>query len=116
MEIEEEYRREREITQAALAALQEAGEERVIQVGDYIEGMVAAWQTATKEKRDLLRMALEAGYVDMESAQVVAIKRKPAFPSLFNFRKPVRAGSKVLVIGDPDGIRTHDLQLDKLAC
>jgi hypothetical protein len=114
---EEEYRREREITQAALAALQEAGEERVIQVGDYIEGMVAAWRTATKEeRRDLLRMALEAVYVDMGSGKEVAIKPKPAFLPLFNLEEPATAGSKILVSGDPDGIRTHDLQLDKLAC
>ena len=39
----------------------------------------------------------------MESASVVAIKPKPAFLPLFSLREPVTAGSKILVIGDPEG-------------
>jgi hypothetical protein len=61
-------------------------------------------------------MALETVYVDMESGKAVAKKPKPAFLPLFNLEKPATAGSRILVSGDPDGIRTHDLQLDKLAC
>jgi hypothetical protein len=44
-------------------------------------------ELATKEeKRDLLRMALEGVYVDMQSARVVAIKPEPAFLLPFNWR------------------------------
>lgn len=101
---EEEYHRERDITQAALGALQETQEECVIGVGEYVEGLLMAWESATKEeRRDLLRMALEAVYVDMASPLVMAMKPKPPFLPLFNLREPVRAGSKILVSGDPDG-------------
>jgi hypothetical protein len=94
------------VTQAALAALQETPEERVFQVGDCVEGMVAAWQTATKEeRRELLRMALDAVYVDMASTKVVAIKPKPALLPLFRLEEPVTAGSTILVSGDPEGLR-----------
>ncbi len=103
---EDEYRREREMTQATLAALQETKESRIIQAGDYVEGMVVAWRGATKEeRRDLLRMILDAVYVDMPSAKVVATKPKPAFLPLFNLPEAVTAGPEVLVSGDPDRIR-----------
>ena len=78
---------------------------------------MVAWQTAAKEeKRDLLRMALEAVYVDMGSGKTVAIKPKPAFLPLFQLQEPVKAGSRVLVSGDPEGIRTPDLHRDRVAC
>jgi hypothetical protein len=100
------------VTQAARTALQETPEERVFQVGDYVEGMVAAWQTATKEeRRELLRMALQAVYVDMASATVVAIKAKPAFLLLFCLREPGTAGSPILVAGDPEGARGRLAQM-----
>ena len=51
-------------------------------------------------------MALEAVYVDMASASVVAIKPKPAFLPLFSLREPVTAGSTILVAGDPEGDHT----------
>ncbi len=118
VEIDEaEYKREREITQAQLAALEEVAQPEAIRTGDYIEGLVEAWRTATKEeKRDLLRMCLEAVYVDMESASLVALKPKPAFLPLFNLEEPVKAGTKLLVTGDPEGIRTPDLHRDRVAC
>jgi hypothetical protein len=46
---EDEYRHERQITEAAMAALQAAEEEPAIQVGDWAEDMVDAWSNATKE-------------------------------------------------------------------
>ena len=79
--------------------------------------MVAAWETATKEERcDLLQMAVDAVYVDMVSAKVVAIKPKPAFLPLFRLEEPVTAGPTILVVGDPEGIRTPDLHRDRVAC
>jgi hypothetical protein len=80
--------------------------ERVFQVGDYVEGMVAAWQTATKEeRRDLLRMALEAVYVDMPSASVVAVKPKPAFAPLFRVLAAEEDGlNQCLRLATPRGL------------
>ena len=66
--------------------------------------------TSPRSRRDLLRMALEAVYIDMESGKVVAIKPKPAFLPLFNLDKPATAGSKIIVSGDPDGYRSYHAQ------
>lgn len=65
---------------------------------------------------------LEAVYYDTEKGLVVAIKPKPPFLPLLDicsgltqkegiFTTPALAG-----IGDPDGIRTHDLHRDRVAC
>ena len=63
-----------------------------------------------------LTMMLDAVYVEMKSGEVVGIKPKPEFLPLFNLKEPVRAGERVLVIGDPDRIRTDDLWLDRPVC
>lgn len=64
--------------------LQDTAEEQVIEVGDWVEGMVVAWSNAAKEeRRDILRLMLDAVYVDLESAKVVTLKPKPAFLPLF---------------------------------
>ena len=113
---EDEYRQEKQITEAAIAAFQGTEEEQVIQVGDWVEGLVGAWSNATKEeRRDMLRLMLEAVYVDMETASVTALKPKPAFLPLFKL-EGTKAGDLELVLGDPEGIRTPDLHRDRVAC
>jgi hypothetical protein len=86
--------------------LQDTAEEQVIEVGDWVEGMVVAWSNAAKEeRRDMLRLMLDAVYVDLESAKVVTLKPKPAFLPLFRLDGQTKAGDLALVPGDPEGIR-----------
>ena len=114
---EEDYQREKELTEAALVVIKPVEGERVLELGDHVEGMVVAWQEATKEeRRDMLRLMLDAVYVDMPTGKVVGLRPKPAFLPLFSLEKPVQAGEMVLVTGDPEGIRTLDLHRDRVAC
>ena len=114
---EGEFQREKELTESALAALRVPEGERVTELGDHVEGMVEAWHEATKEeRREMLRLMLDAVYVDMPEGKVVSLKPKPAFLPLFNLEEPVQAGESVLVAGDPEGIRTLDLHRDRVAC
>ena len=81
---EDEYRRELGAVDAALKSLEDPQQEEVVHIGDHIEGMLEAWHLATKEeKRDLLKMMVDAVYVDVQEAKVVAIQVKPAFKPLF---------------------------------
>jgi hypothetical protein len=66
-----------------------------------------AWNFATKEeRRDLLRMCLEAVYADMPTGQVVALEPKSGISAaLFRLTEPIRSGSRLLVTGDPEGNR-----------
>ena len=70
-----------------------------------------AWENATKEeRRDMLRLMLEAVYMDTVSMEVVGLKPKPSFLPLVGMKEPVKAGEIVLstnlTAGDPDRIRT----------
>ena len=90
-------------------------------IGDSVEGIVLAWENATKEeRRNMLRLMLEAVYVDTVSKEVVGLKPKPSFLPLFSMKEPVKAGefllSTNLTAGDPDRIRTGDLCLDRAVC
>ena len=62
-----------------------------------MEGVVAAWEIATKEeRREMLQMMLDAVYIDMTTKEVVGLKPKAAFLPLFNLDEPVKAGEAVL--------------------
>ena len=114
---EEEYKRELVLAQATLDAIRMPSMEQTTQLGDNIEGFVRAWSEATKvERRDMVRIMLEAVYIDMEAQVIVALKPKPSFLSLFKLKEPITAGGIALVTGDPDRIRTGDLRLDRAAC
>ena len=105
------------MTKAALAAVQETDDNGLVHLGDHVKGLVEDWTLATKEERhQLLTMMLDAAYVEMKSGGVVGVKPKPEFLPLFNLKEPVRAGDQVLVIGDPERIRTADLWLDRPVC
>jgi hypothetical protein len=70
---------------------------QVVILGDNVEGVVAAWEIATKEeRREMLQMMLDAVYTDMTTKEVVGLKPKAAFLPLFNLDEPVRAGEVVL--------------------
>jgi len=94
---ESEYRQELELTQAHLDTITVPEQEEMVHLGDHVEGMVVSWQQATKEeRRDMLRLMLDAVYVDMETKEVVGLKPKPAFLPLFNLEQPAETEDFVL--------------------
>ena len=105
---EEEYRRELRAVDAALKTLLDPREEEVIHFGDHVEGMLEAWHLATREeKRDLLKMMVEAIYVDVQLGKLVAIQVEPAFKPLFQVwldnedpkKLPVGSGQDFVHVG-----------------
>lgn len=98
-----EYEREMGLTKSALAAVEPPVDAHLVVLGDHVEGLVEAWDVATKEERhQLLAMMLDAVYVDMKNAEVVGVKPKPAFLPLFNLREPVKSGETILVTSELD--------------
>ena len=94
---EDDYRRELELTRAKLGTLVVSGHGEIVQLGDHVEGIVLAWQAATKEeRRDLLRLMLDAVYVDMDTKEVTGLQPKPSFLPLFGLDEPVEAADLVL--------------------
>ena len=61
-------------------------------------------------------MMLEAVYVDVAKGEIVCVRPKSNFLPLFNLEAPVETRAGMLVTGDPDGIRTHDLRRDRPIC
>lgn len=103
-----EYEREMGLTKSALAAVEPPVDAQLVVLGDHVEGLVEAWDAATKEERhQLLAMMLEAVYVDMKNAEVVGVKPKPEFLPLFNLRKPVKSGETILVTSEMDQGRSR---------
>ena len=98
VEIEEaDYRQEAALTQAKLSSMANPEHHQVVAIGDNVEGVVAAWEIATKEeRREMLQMMLDAVYIDMTTKEVVGLKPKAAFLPLFNLDEPVKAGEVVL--------------------
>ena len=98
VEIEEaDYRQEAALTQAKLSSMANPEHHQVVTLGDNVEGVVAAWEIATKEeRREMLQMMLDAVYIDMTTKEVVGLKPKAAFLPLFNLDEPVKAGEVVL--------------------
>jgi len=98
-----EYQQEMELTRSSLAKIHVPEDNQLLELGDHVEGLVAAWEHATKEERhDLLKMMLDGVYVDMTEATVVAVQPKPPFLPLFNLKEPVRSGEALLVAGGID--------------
>ena len=94
---EDEYRHELQLTQVKLATLVPPEEHEVIHLGDHIEGIPLAWRHATKEeRRDMLRLMLDAVYVDLDTKEIVGFKPKPSFLPLFGLEEPVETGCVVL--------------------
>jgi hypothetical protein len=79
-----------------------------------LRGLIETWSCGTREERgDILRMILEAIYVNVPKGIVVALHVKPAFKPLFRAwldnNKPQceapRFTSADIVHGDPEGAR-----------
>jgi predicted transcriptional regulator len=113
-----EYQRERQRLQEQLQGLVVSDEGPVVQAGAYIEELPALWRAATlEERRAIVLAALDAVYVDVDKEQVVAVQPKGDFLPLLAAASPTWGlAGKSLLLGDPEGIRTPDLQRDKLVC
>jgi hypothetical protein len=65
--------------------------------------MVGAWSNATKEgRRDMLRLMLDAVYLDFGTRKATALKPKPAFLPLFEI-EGTKAGSLMSLHWRPRG-------------
>ncbi len=80
------------------------------------------WDAAIPEERaELLGHMLESLYVNFKTGQALETVPKPGFRCVFEgteIAEPLTclANDHQLTIGDPEGIRTPDLQRDKLVC
>ena len=77
----------------------------------------------TREKlRNMLAIMLEAVYCDTRPKKIVALKPRGIFLPLFALCNNLKEKDGLVFltdfvgIGDPDGIRTHDLHRDRVAC
>lgn len=83
--------------QSTLASLVEPHQDEVVTLGDNVEGVVAAWEIATKEERhDMLHMMLDAVYVDMKTKEVVGLKPKSAFYLCLTLESRLKPGNLCL--------------------
>lgn len=97
------YQQEMALTRASLAAVQSPQDDQIIRLGDHIEGLVEAWEAATKEERHrLLTMMLRAVIVDMKRGKVVGVEPKVEFLPLFSLKEPVKSGEMILVTSGMD--------------
>jgi hypothetical protein len=69
----------------------------------------------------MLKCMFESLYVEFRTGQIVEVVPKPGFRWVLEageLTKPPGAvpDDPILVIGDPEGIRTPDLHRDRVAC
>jgi hypothetical protein len=80
------------------------------------------WRLAlASEKNDMLRSMIDRAYMEFRTGRIMEIVPNGSFRLIFEapgVTKPPgeKPGDSSLVIGDPDGIRTHDLHRDRVAC
>ena len=112
-----EYHRERGRLQEQIQALTVPDDGLVARVGDYVGDLPNLYRAATlEERRAIVLTVLDAVYVDVDNRQVVSIQPKADFLPLLAAASPTWGLAGPMLHGDPDRIRTDDLQLDKLAC
>jgi site-specific DNA recombinase len=121
----EEYEAERDTVERELARLVPA-EQRTAQLerlAAYVQSLPVAWQDATPQQRNqLANVIYEEIWVD--GPVVEYVKPRPEVEPLFQVRtgaaQPLLTNESVVTPksgrGDPDGIRTHDLHRDRVAC
>jgi hypothetical protein len=121
----EEYQRERRAIEEELANLAppEPGEDRLDRISAYLERLPAAWADADYAQRNqLANIVYEELGVD--GPRVEYVKPRPEMEPLFQIRagaaQPTLMDAADCHTGvsssDPDGIRTHDLHRDRVAC
>jgi site-specific DNA recombinase len=80
------------------------------------------WQLATpEEKHQMLSCMFESLYLEFRTGQIIEVVPKPGFRWVLEGAEITKPPGDLpsdssLVIGDPEGIRTPDLQRDKLVC
>ena len=80
------------------------------------------WDASTlAERAEMLRSMIRSIYVNFLTGQLLEIVPKPGFRYVLEssgLTRPLAfsASGTELTIGDPDGIRTHDLHRDRVAC
>lgn len=121
----EEYQAERDAAERELARLAPAEQHaaQVERLAAYVQSLPAAWRDATPQQRNqLANVIYEEIWVDGPAVEYV--KPRPEVEPLFHVRtgaaQPLLSNETLVTPksgrGDPDGIRTHDLQRDRLAC
>jgi hypothetical protein len=79
-----DYRRRRGQLRQQLEAVEIPGESDILQAGNHLESLTDVWTGATQlERREMLRLMLQAVYVDVLEVCLVCIGPKPAFAPLF---------------------------------
>ncbi len=107
---EADYERRKREAEAELASLVVPADRDLIDAGRYLENIGRVWDSINLETRRGIVLALfDAIYIDIRTGQVEEYRPKAAFRRLLVSLRTVQ-------FGDPDGIRTHDLQRDRLAC
>jgi ribosome-associated translation inhibitor RaiA len=77
---------------------------------------------ASEKLKNMLAIMIEAIYCDTRLKKIIALKPRGIFLPLFALCDSLKEKdglvfpSDFLNIGDPDGIRTHDLHRDRVAC
>ena len=111
---------ERELARLAPAEQRTAQLERL---AAYVQSLPVAWQDATPPQRNqLANVIYEEIWVD--GPVVEYVKPRPEVEPLFQVRtgaaQPLLSNESGVTPksgrGDPDGIRTHDLHRDRVAC
>jgi hypothetical protein len=80
------------------------------------------WELVTpEENHQLLSCVFESLYVEFRTGQIIEVVPKPRFRWVLEAAEITRPpgaapDDPLLVIGDPEGIRTPDLHRDRVAC
>lgn len=107
---EADYERRKREAEAELAGLAVPAEQEVVGAGRFLADLRDLWkQVDTATRRGIVQAVFEAFYVDMRTGRVEEYRPKAAFRELL-------LGLGGIHFGDPDGIRTHDLHRDRVAC
>ena len=124
MDIEEaEYELEKRKLELQLSTQIVPEEDQTVKAGVMLRNMLSVWSEANiEEKSKMLGIMLDAVYCDLNKGCIVALQPKVAFIPLFGLCEDLKETDGVFTvrrfigIGDPEGIRTLDLQRDRLAC
>ena len=120
---EAEYELEKRRLEVSLASLTVPKEDETVKAGEKLKRMLAIWDGANdQEKAKMLALMLEAVYCDTAIKKIIALKPRQIFLPLFALCNSLQEKNELIFlpdfvgIGDPDGIRTHDLHRDRVAC
>lgn len=121
-----EYTYHRKRLEMEISALPIEPKPTQIIAGEELERLLKVWNAATlEEKSQMLGMMFEAVFVDTKAKQIVAYRVKEQYRSLFRLCEGLKEKAGLFItekypqlagIGDPEGIRTPDLCLDRAVC